>query len=308
GGAPHPPAGPPPGRRRGLSRRALFSLLGLVLVGLGVGAGVWYINSGQFLRTPGVLAMPEAEARQTLQEAGLRVKVEYAFSQTVEEGRVIATDPERGERVRRNAVVTLVVSQGPEVIAVPDLAGVPLGEAKRLLTEEGLTPGKETGRFHPTVDRGAVIATDPPTGTELRPDTAVGLVVSRGAEVRVPGVVGLPEGTAQQQLREAGFEVEVAAERVFSEQPEGTVADQDPAGGSTAGEGETVTLTISKGPEMVVVPDVRGLPEDEATRVLEDAGFEVNVQRFFFTGTVFNQSVREPDSAPKGSTITIFVR
>ncbi|SFC72927.1 serine/threonine protein kinase [Streptomyces aidingensis] len=308
GAAGEPPAGEPPARRGGPSRRALFSLLGLVLVALGAGAGVWYINSGQFLRTPGVLALTEKEARRTLERAGLGVEVEYAFSGTVEKGRVIETDPERGERVRRNAVITVVVSRGPEVVQVPDLAGVPLGEAKRLLTEAGLTPGEEEGRFHPAIARGAVIATDPAIGTELRPDTPVDLVVSRGAEVEVPDVLGLPEGTAQQRLREAGFEVEVAAGRVFSEFPAGAVAEQDPAGDSRAGEGETVTLAISKGPEMVVVPDVRGLGEDDAVRVLEDAGFEVSVQRFFFTGTVFNQSVREPDSAPKGSTITIFVR
>jgi eukaryotic-like serine/threonine-protein kinase len=67
-------------------------------------------------------------------------------------------------------------------------------------------------------------------------------------------------------------------------------------------------LTISKGPEMIVVPDVRGRSEEEATDILQDAGFEVNVNQLFFTGTVFNQSIYGGDRAPRGSTITIWVR
>ncbi len=59
---------------------------------------------------------------------------------------------------------------------------------------------------------------------------------------------------------------------------------------------------------MIVVPDVRGESEEEGRRILEDAGFEVNVNRLFFTGTIFNQSIYGGDSAPRGSTITIWVR
>src|SRR5690606_10305027 len=139
--------------------------------------------------------------------------------------------------------------------------------------------------------RGSVIDTDPEAGAEHRPNAPVDLVVSRGARLDVPDVVGLPEGTAMQRLREAGFEVEVADERVYSEEEPGTVARQSPAGGGSAAAGETVRLAISKGPEMIVVPDVRGKPEDEAVEILQDAGFEVNVNRLFLTGTVFNQSV-----------------
>ncbi|MGW7293901.1 Stk1 family PASTA domain-containing Ser/Thr kinase [Streptomyces xiamenensis] len=297
----------PPVRRR-LPRRAVLALVAAVLAVLGIGAGIWYINSGQFLHTPGVYGVPQAEAEQTLREAGLKVAVDEAYHETVEPGHVISTDPARGDRVRKNATVTLTVSQGPPVATVPNLRGIPLADAKEQLTQAGLTPGTETREFSTEVPRGSVISTDPAPGTEKRPDAAVALVVSRGAEIEVPEVIGTAEGTAMQQLTEAGFEVEIAPERVFSEEESGTVAEQSPVAGESAGEGDVITLTISKGQEMIEVPDVRGESEDEARRILEDAGFEVNVNRLFFTGTVFNQSIYGGDSAPRGSTITIWVR
>ncbi|WP_062211619.1 Stk1 family PASTA domain-containing Ser/Thr kinase [Streptomyces sp. NBRC 109706] len=306
-GAPPPPADEPPVRRRRLSRRGVLSLVVAGVLLLAGGLGIWYINSGQFLRTPGVYDLPRAEAEQVLRDAGLGVRVTEDFSDSVEAGHVISTDPERGERVRKNATVTLVVSQGPPISEVPNLRGVPLAEAQEQLAEAGLVAGEEDWRFSAEVPQGAVIETDPEPGAERRPGSAIDLVVSRGQEIPVPRVVGEPEGTAMQRLREAGFEVEVAPERVHSEEESGTVAEQSPGSGQSAAEGDTVELTISKGPEMILVPDVRGMSEGEAKDVLEGLGFRVNVNQLFFTGTVFNQSIRD-DEAPRGSTITIWVR
>lgn len=69
-----------------------------------------------------------------------------------------------------------------------------------------------------------------------------------------------------------------------------------------------MTLTISKGPEMVEVPDVVGDSVDDAKQTLEDAGFQVDEDRGLlnlFGNTVKSQSVDGGDTAPKGSTITI---
>jgi serine/threonine-protein kinase len=299
---------PVPRARRRLPRRAVFSLIGLAVLLVGLGVGLWYINSGQFLRTPGVYGLPQAEAETKLRDAGLRVRITEADSPTVESGNVITTDPEFGERVRRNALVTVVVSQGPSMARVPELAELTLAEAKRRLTGAGLTPGKETHAFHPLIPQGSVIASDPPAGTERRPDSAVALTVSRGVEIPVAEVVGQSETDAARQLTEQGFEVETAPETVHSEHPPGAVAEQSPAPGEPAADGDVVTLTISQGPEMIEVPDVRNRSESEGRRILEGAGFEVDVRKLFLGDTIFNQSVHSGDAAPKGSTITIYVR
>jgi serine/threonine-protein kinase len=72
-----------------------------------------------------------------------------------------------------------------------------------------------------------------------------------------------------------------------------------------------VTLTLSKGPEMVEVPDVVGQSVDEATETLEAAGFEVDEDRGLlgiFRDTVKSQSPSAGDKAPKGSTVTLKIR
>ncbi|MBN3928341.1 Stk1 family PASTA domain-containing Ser/Thr kinase [Streptomyces verrucosisporus] len=306
---PGPPG--PGGRRRWAGRgpgRSLPALVTAVLLVLGTALGLWYINSGQFTRTPGVLDMTEDRAKRTVEEAGLEWRIVRDYSDTVERGHVIGTDPGRGERIRGNGTVTITVSQGPERVEVPDVTGDTPDEARRKIKAAGLKPGMVTREFSGKVERGSVARTEPGSGSVRRPGTAVALVLSKGTRVEVPGVVGEDEGTARQRLEEAGLEVRTAPERVFSEEDEGTVARQSPREGAVAGEGDSVTLTVSKGPEMIEVPDVEGLEESEARQALEEAGFEVRVRRVFFTGTVFDQSVAAGERAPRGSEITVWVR
>ena len=78
---------------------------------------------------------------------------------------------------------------------------------------------------------------------------------------------------ARAQLEEAGLKVKIAPGRVNSEFDKGLVAEQSPGVGKQVGQGDTVTLTLSKGPVMVEVPDVVGDSVDDATRRLKDAGF-----------------------------------
>ncbi|MDK1475569.1 Stk1 family PASTA domain-containing Ser/Thr kinase [Streptomyces sp. 549] len=296
-----------PGRPR-RSRRSVLALIGTVLLVLGVGTGVWYINSGQFTHTPGVLRMPEAQAVTAVTDAGLRAQVTREHSSTVPRGRVVETDPVPGARIRGNSTVTLTVSRGPDVVKVPRLTGVPLAEARKRLKQAGLEPATVKREFHDEVEQGAVVRTDPRAGVERRPGSAVSLVVSKGEELDLPDVVGVKEATAREELEGTGFEVRVASRQVHSERPAGTVARMSPKAGGTGARGDTVTLTLSKGPEMVAVPDVIGAEEDEAVRTMEAAGFEVKVRRVFFTGEVFNQSVDGGERAPKGSTITLWIR
>ncbi|MEU8350850.1 MULTISPECIES: Stk1 family PASTA domain-containing Ser/Thr kinase [unclassified Streptomyces] len=293
-------------RRAG--RRRLVTVLTAVLLVFGVGAGVWYINSGQFTKVPGVLGETRADAERELRSAGLDVEVQEGFSDVVDRGRVITTDPERGSRIRDNGTVTVVVSKGPDVVEIPDLEGVPLAKAKSRLKELGLVPGVVTEKFDDKIGQGSVLATQPRAGTKRKPDTAVAITVSKGEPVETPDVIGDSAADARQKLEDLGLEVETAPERVFSEEDKGAVAEQSPADGSRLAEGDTVTLTLSKGPEMIEVPDVEGDSADDARQELEDLGFTVKVTRYFFGDTVFDQSVDGGDEAPKGSEITIRVR
>jgi serine/threonine-protein kinase len=306
-----PPPLPP--RRRGTGvRRGPLALVVAVLLLLGVGAGVWYINSGQFTKVPPVLAKTQAEAREQLDDAGLDLgTVKHAYSDTVKRGTVISSDPEPGTRIRDNASVTLTISDGPETVRVPDLEGRSLAAARAQLKKAALEPGMVTRQFSDDVDKGSVISTDPEAGTKRHAGSAIALLVSKGSPVDVPDVTGEDPEDARADLEDAGLAVKIAPGRVNSEFDKGQVATQSPKADSQAAEGDTVTLTLSKGPEMIEVPDVTGDNVDDAKQTLEDAGFKVDEDRGLlglFGDTVKGQSVKGGEQAPKGSTITIKIR
>ncbi|MER6058671.1 Stk1 family PASTA domain-containing Ser/Thr kinase [Streptomyces albidoflavus] len=304
-----PPEPPAPRRRLGNRRKGGLAALVAVLLVLCVGAGVWYINSGQFTRVPPLLAKTEDEARQRLADAGLKVGgVDKAYSDTADRGTVTKTDPGTGERVRGNGSVNLTVSLGPRKVTVPRVEGMALDKAKARLRDAGLEPGMVTRAFSDSVAKGEVVSTDPSAGTERRGGSAVALVVSKGAPVEVPDVAGSSLQEATEALKEAGLKVSTADERVFSEHEKGAVAAQSPKPGTELAEGGEVELTLSKGPDLVEVPDVTGQKEDEARKTLEGAGFKVDVSRWFFGDTVWDQSVEGGETAPRGSEITIRVR
>ncbi|MCN9239811.1 Stk1 family PASTA domain-containing Ser/Thr kinase [Streptomyces sp. RY43-2] len=306
-----PPARPP--RRFGLPRRGLLGLVVAALVVLGAGAGLWYINSGQFTKVPPLLAKTEAQARERLEKAGLDVKdVKHAYSDTVTRGTVISSEPATGERIRTNDSVTLTLSDGPETVKVPDLKGYTLDKARAELKKAGLAAGMVTRAFSEDVPKDSVVGTQPGAGTQRHSGSAITLTVSKGAPVELDDVTGGSVEDATQTLREAGLKVKIAETRVTSPDVDaGDVARQSPEAGTKLGEGDTVTLTLSKGPEMVEVPDVVGDNVDDAKQELEKAGFKVEEDRGLlglFGDTVKGQSVDGGDKAPKGSTITLKIR
>jgi serine/threonine-protein kinase len=124
----------------------------------------------------------------------------------------------------------------------------------------------------------------------------------------VPAVEGLPGNEASEQLQEAGFRVSIATEA--SDAPAGTVFAQDPAAGTDAEEGSTVTIRVSRGPDSVAVPNAVGLAEADARDRLVDAGFQVESNEVFSDrepGTVTSQSPNAGAEAERGSTVTIQV-
>lgn len=311
------PSAPPEAARPRLSagrgrlpRRGIVTIVAGVLLALGIGVGVWYINSGQFTKVPYLQDKTEAAARKKLKDAGLDVKVVREYSDVVDKGKVIKTDPRGGARIRDTGTVTIHLSDGPPRTQMPNVVGMPLNRAKQEISDANLSVGKVTKRFSDETPQGSVLSTDPAAGTERRPDTSVAIVVSNGSRIKIPDVVGESEDDARSELEDAGFKVKIAQRQVFSDEDKGAVAEQSPSSGLDAAQGDTITLTLSKGQEMIEVPDVTGQSVDDATQALEAAGFEVSLDEpLLFPGDeVTDQSVDGGDEAPKGSTITIKVK
>ncbi|CAA9314322.1 MAG: Probable serine/threonine-protein kinase pknL [uncultured Frankineae bacterium] len=292
-------------RRNGPRRRRLLALLAVV-VACAVLAGGWYAFLGRWTAAPRVVGMAETEARSALEAAGFTVDERPAvYSDRVAEDHVVDQDPAPDGRVLEGGTITLQTSLGPDRRAVPDLAGRTRDEAAAALEETGLAAGPVTEAFS-EAPVGTVVRTDPEKGAALPPDTAVALVLSKGVEMLpVPDAQGAPRAEAEAAVTEAGFTPKVV--EVFSEQVDrGRVADQSPSSG-TAARGSEVVLEVSKGPELVPVPDVVGQPRDDAEQALEAAGLSVRVVAIPGPGRVRSTDPAAGAQVRKGSRVTVYV-
>ena len=308
--APSRPAPVPTTARRRSVKGPIALLLSLLLVA-GIGVGAWWFGWERYTTTPAVLNLDEAAAAATLEEAGLETEVgEPAYSESLDAGLVITTDPEPGSRVLDGGTVTLVLSLGPERYDVPDLAGMTEDEAQDALAATNLDFGESAGRWSETVPEGQVVRSSPRAGTTLKPGATVDLVVSRGRKpLEIKDWTGKPFDSAQQALERRRLEVSVTGEEFSDSVPEGYVISQEPTTG-TLFRGDTVSFVVSRGPELVEVPRTRAMGVEAATELLEGLGFVVVTEEsgsYLGLGFVFESDPGQGEDIPKGSTITLFL-
>jgi len=189
---------------------------------------------------------------------------------------------------------------------VPELKGLTEAEAKTALTKAGLKTGAVTRENSEEVAKDRVISASQPANARVPHDTTVTLVVSDGPPpVNVPDVRGKNVEDAREALRKAGLESKVTLE--FSNTvKKDEVIEQTPSSG-TLPKGSTVTLRVSKGPEMVTVPDVRGDRLSVARRRLEALGLVVHEQhiRNGQGDVVLDQDPRGGKVVRVGTTVTL---
>ena len=195
------------------------------------------------------------------------------FDENVPAGVIIQQEPLSGRKLREGSTIKVVVSKGAQPREVPDLAGVDQPEAVRRLEQAGFRPKIEP-RASEDIPKDRVMEWSP-QGMRSK-GSEVTVVVSSGPAPRtVPDVSERSYEEAVAALERIGL---VAARAdVFSDTiPAGKVVSTAPGSGSSVARGSKVTVRVSKGPEMIPVPNVRGLSVEEATKRLEAAGFPVS--------------------------------
>jgi serine/threonine-protein kinase len=304
--APAPPRPRDPEQRRH-RRRFVLALLLVALLGAGVATAGWWFGSGRYTSVPSLSTLTLTEARATAKAAHLKVDIlpGRQHSEDVPAGSVVTSDPGDGAKVLRGADVELRVSSGPERYVVP---GGLVGASKRTAQQKlaGL-PLKVhfSDAYNDDVATGRVVRVSPAAGTSLRRGQSVSVVVSHGPPpFAVPDVGGHSQSDAETTLQNAGLKVSVSQE-FSSTVDQGQVIAQEPASGQVT-RGDTVRITVSKGPELVQVPDVSRESIKQATRDLEAKGFKVHIQNYFTVlGEVVQTKPQGGAQAPKGSTIDV---
>lgn len=191
---------------------------------------------------PALVKTKAADAKAVLAGVNLALGTSTpAYDETIPEGSIVSQDPPAGTAMKRGAPVSIVVSKGREPIPIADWRGKPMADAVAALTKAGLKVTQGTPANSDTVAKGNVLEQSPVKGTLFKGDT-VTLVESKGPVlVQVPNVVSMQRTKAVKALEALGFRVNV--ENLFGGFF-GTVRFQDPAGGSMAPKGSTVTIRV----------------------------------------------------------------
>ncbi|WP_067532477.1 Stk1 family PASTA domain-containing Ser/Thr kinase [Nocardia crassostreae] len=299
----------------GSRRTALVAGLGAVAVIL-IGALLWMlVGPGS---RPDQIAVPDLAnknaqlAQRDLEKLGFSVAVQDKADSKIAQGNVIATQPLGGSRVDKGSTITLQVSTGPAQVSVPRLAGLTQQQAEQSLKAQGLQLNPDVKREPSSAEEKDKVTNQVP-GEAQKIDAGGQVTITLGSgpeKVRVPDVVGQSIDVAKPNLADsAGFKVVI--EEVPNSQPKGTVVDTDPAAGTTADKGSTVTVQVSTG-DQISMPDLRGLTPAQAADLLRQRGWAGQItqttQSTLNTGEVGRIIAQQPSagsSLGKTQTVTI---
>ena len=291
-------------RRPRRPRRGLIIAIIVAVVVLLSGFAGWWFAAGRYTHAPNVIGLTKSQANAKLDAAGLHERwLPSVYSTATPKGHVAV---ETGDgRVTHGSTVTLRLSLGPRMHALPSVAGESVSAATADLAALHIGVSQQVLVHSLTVHKGLVVNTVPGVGTQRAEGTSVKLQVSQGPQrVLIPHVQGLTQSDATTALTDVGFQVTVK-QRFSSSAASGTVITSRPVEGRKAAKGTTITLIVSQGPHLYPVPDVRGEPIDQAVKDIQAAGFSPDPRQTIPGGPGYVLKESPSGNQPHGTTIEL---
>jgi beta-lactam-binding protein with PASTA domain/tRNA A-37 threonylcarbamoyl transferase component Bud32 len=298
--APRPPRAPSvPGQRRLVPW--IVAIVIVLTVALAA-AALAQVSSGKDISIPGLTGLTLDQATTKAKTANLQVVVGAARAAPDPKGTVIDQTPKAGEFSGQHKV-TLFTSSGPANVDVPNIINAPWADAKKALDTAGLIYAANPTTAHSeTIEAGRVVLVDPPPGKSVPPDQLVKVTLSSGhAPVPVPDVANETFGDAVKLLQAKKFKVQRAPQDEFSAKvKKGDVIGTDPPALMPAPYGSAIVVHVSKGPDLVSVPDVTFETFAQAKTDLEANGLTIGTLRHLRSDT---SVVTSQDPSPAGGKV-----
>lgn len=198
-------------------------------------------------------------------------------------------------------------------VVVPDFINQPGEVAEQGLQELGLAWEYTETVEADDIEPGNIVKTDPVAGTKVKEGFTVRITLSSGAPVKVPNVMNKEQQEAEILITNLRLKVG-QVEMIYNEAPEGTVVDQEPKGGVTVRERDTVDLKVSQGPEKakVTMPNLTGKTLEEARAALEELKLKVGAVDMKATASadpnrVLTQSVEQGTETEEGTAVDLVI-
>lgn len=228
-------------------------IIGLLLTAVLVGAVWWLIASNknqepeQVTIPKSIIGMSAIEAQRTLDGLGLNMEQGTAISSdTVEKGKVAATDPKPGSKLDKGSTVTIQLSSGAAEITVPDVSGQTQDAARKTLEDAGLRVGSVKYEDDSKVEANRVIRTTPEAGSSASADEEIILVLSSGyVSIDSTKVVGKSQDEGLKYLATLGLQTNTVTEET-NKTPNGQIISIEPNGRVKVG--TSVTVKVAKTP------------------------------------------------------------
>lgn len=236
-----------PKKKRKIKKWIIIFTLLFVLIAIFLAALI--LTSPKDVTVPDLVEMEYEEAVEALEELNLIAEQELIYSDELEEGLVVRTDPVKGRTIKEGSTVKLFVSEGEEKVVFEDYVGQDFNQVKRMLEERGFEV-RAYKEYSDEPKNTILSQIEPAEGKEVVPsETTVIFEISNGPElIRLNNLNGLTQNEAADYLESQGLKI-VSHEENSDTVPEGQVIRQEPNANTELEKGSTVDVYISIGPE-----------------------------------------------------------
>ncbi len=267
-------------------------------------------SPGAPISAPNVVSQMLTSAQQQITAANLVVGTVTSQASLLPTNTVISQSPSASTQVAPGSAINLIISSGPQLVAVPNVTGQALTAAQSQITQANLLVGT-VGTQPSTLAINTVITQSPLAGSQTAAGSAVNLIVSSGPQlVNVPNVVGQTQAAAQAQITGVTLAMGTVTSQP-STLPVNTVISQSPAAGVQIAAGSAVNLVISSGVQLVVVPGVVGQTQTAAQTQITGASLVVGAvttqSSTLPINTVITQNPAAGTQAAAGSAVNLVV-
>ncbi|SJZ30882.1 Stk1 family PASTA domain-containing Ser/Thr kinase [Selenihalanaerobacter shriftii] len=291
------------------NRRLIIGALVFIFM---LGSLTWgYYQVVDFLRVP-VVEVPDVvgknmnTAKQQLLEKRLELEVHGKnYNNQIPKDHIISQYPKAGKEVKEGRKINLVISKGAKLTKVPKVIGQPLREVKVALDEADLKVGEVTSVFNDQIKKGLVISQNPEPREEVKINSTIELIISKGKEaklVNVPNLIGLNEENAKQRLRELDLIIGETKYKESLNYFEGQVMSQEPKPSTELTAGSQVNLVISSGIRNVYDSEIHQFrvrvninpgEEDQQVKITvkDDNGRRIIYNKLHHPGDLVNRKV-----------------